>query len=286
MKKTGIWYSDIHLDHCEDLVVSDFYKQLSFLQSDFILITGDISTSKSTQLYITLKKLAEAAGERDVYFVLGNHDFWHSSIPAVKSFIERTCQSIPNLSYLSCEEPILLSDDFFLIGQDGSHDLRTGELINFNMKDYKKIQDLRMPTDESRKRMISKIATRENEAIDQKLNHAKELGAKEILLATHVPPYRETAIYNGRLSDERMLPFYVNTGLGELLDRFATLNPEIQIGVVCGHTHGRYSYQKHPNLTVRVAMAEYGNPRPEMFLNLEAGKLIEELNRQEIKIQP
>ncbi len=85
--------------------------------------------------------------------------------------------------------------------------------------------------------------------------------AREILVLSHVPPFREAAWHQGRPSDEDFLPFFACHATGEVLITEAERRPECSITVLCGHTHGIGTSQIRPNLVVHTTGAEYGHPQ-------------------------
>ena len=73
--------SDLHLERVSDQDKERFLERLSKANYDAALITGDISTSN----YITrhLREISEVCGDRKIYYLLGNHDYFHDSIRQV-----------------------------------------------------------------------------------------------------------------------------------------------------------------------------------------------------------
>jgi hypothetical protein len=84
---------------------------------------------------------------------------------------------------------------------------------------------------------------------------------KRVIIATHVPPFEESCLYEGRQSGEHYIPFFCSKVLGETISKIAAENPNVMFEVYSGHTHGECSYQKTHNLKVNVAGAEYGYPK-------------------------
>jgi Icc protein len=81
-----------------------------------------------------------------------------------------------------------------------------------------------------------------------------------LIIATHVPPFLEASLYQGKPSEPAFAPHFVNLALGQVLLELACQNPEKEITVLCGHTHHLARYSPLPNLTIRVAGAEYNRP--------------------------
>ena len=72
------WLTDLHLDFIEpDTAIADFCRSVADCPSDVVLVGGDISTAASLEAHL---RQLEAAVQRPIYFVLGNHDFYGGRI--------------------------------------------------------------------------------------------------------------------------------------------------------------------------------------------------------------
>jgi hypothetical protein len=88
---------------------------------------------------------------------------------------------------------------------------------------------------------------------------------EQIVVVTHVPPFPQACVHNGVMSDPDWLPWFTCVQTGKVLAEYAYSHPEINILVLCGHSHGVGTYQHMPNLTVRTGgwlpgVRDYGNP--------------------------
>ena len=73
------WLTDIHLNFLRPLALKAFYDQVAAEEPQVLLVTGDIGESDSVVRFVSeLGRLAP------IYFVLGNHDYYRSSIAAVR----------------------------------------------------------------------------------------------------------------------------------------------------------------------------------------------------------
>jgi Icc-related predicted phosphoesterase len=86
-------------------------------------------------------------------------------------------------------------------------------------------------------------------------------GFKQVIVLTHVPPFREAAWHKGSISNDDFLPFFSCKAVGDVLIKAALQNPEKSIMVLCGHTHSAGVVQIAPNLLVKTGDAEYGAPK-------------------------
>jgi hypothetical protein len=91
----------------------------------------------------------------------------------------------------------------------------------------------------------------------------------KVIVATHIPPFREAAWYQGRSSADDYLPFFSCKAVGDVLVDVAQSHPKCLILVLCGHTHGGGEIQVLENLRVVTGAAEYGKPRIEAILPIE-----------------
>ncbi len=104
-----LWLSDLHLERVSDQEKERFLERLRRAHYDAALITGDISTS--THLTRHLREISEACGDRKVYYLLGNHDYFHGSLREVDQAVTDLSRSHRNLVPLGHGEIIELSPD-------------------------------------------------------------------------------------------------------------------------------------------------------------------------------
>lgn len=259
-----IWVSDIHLnflmkdEHSRD----DFYRHIKEAEGDGVLITGDIAESHNVVMFIT--EMEERTG-LPVHFVLGNHDFYGSSVLAVK-------QSVKHLRYLPKNMGTPLSDDTILIGVDGWGDCRNGDYENSNltMSDWLYIDDLRKEYVKGMgplKKQLMKLADMDAKKLERRVLKAVK-SFKKIIIATHVPPLKEVCLNAGRKSTPSGLPFFSSKCLGESIVPIAKKHPNIDFLWLSGHTHSRAKYKPCNNLQSKVAKADYYYPQIEETFNV------------------
>ena len=78
-----LYSSDIHFGFTERTSAiheSLRKRELSRLEFDAVIIAGDLGASKIKHFEVACKFLRKVAGERPIFIVLGNHDFWDSSL--------------------------------------------------------------------------------------------------------------------------------------------------------------------------------------------------------------
>jgi predicted MPP superfamily phosphohydrolase len=265
------WATDIHLDHASESVRRKFYKSVKE-QADVLVVTGDIAESRILGSFLTA--LATLT-ERPVYFVLGNHDFYRDSIAGTRRQVGYAVNDTKGLVYLSQSGVVQLTPNTALVGHDswadgGLGDLDGSEVI---LNDFLLIDELRCWRDAH---TLDKPALRRVlEALgDEAAGYLKSLLASaaekypHVIIATHVPPFREAAWYEGRPSGDDFLPFFTCKAVGDVLLEAAQLHPKCQILVLCGHTHDGGEVQVVENLRVVTGPAEYGKPQIQQIIEV------------------
>ena len=89
-----------------------------------------------------------------------------------------------------------------------------------------------------------------------------------IIAVTHVPPFREAAWYQGKISGDDFLPYFACKIVGDVLKKVMQSNPKSSLLVLCGHTHSGGEVRILPNLQVLTGEAEYGEPVVERVLEV------------------
>jgi Icc protein len=254
------WLSDLHLDFLDsDAAVAAFCDSVAALETDAVLISGDIGNAATLQHHL---QLLEAHLRRPIYFVLGNHDFYGSGIADVRRDVAALCARSTALRWMPAAGLLPLGDETWLAGHDGWGDgrLGNGSRSRFILNDYYCIRDfLGLSIDGWFERMAA-LGDEAAAFLREILVRGFESRRRMILL-THVPPFREAAWHLGRHSDDDAAPHFVCKAVGDLLIEVMAARPDCSMTVLCGHTHSPGVVHILPNLEVRTAAAEYGSPR-------------------------
>jgi hypothetical protein len=88
---------------------------------------------------------------------------------------------------------------------------------------------------------------------------------RRIIVATHVPPFRQGLRFNDKKCEPCRYPHFVNIAAGNAIGGIAKEFPNKKISVLAGHTHTPRSARILPNLSVEV-----GAPRMLNTLDLAA----------------
>lgn len=84
---------------------------------------------------------------------------------------------------------------------------------------------------------------------------------KKIIVLTHIPPFREVCLHDGKISSDDWLPYFASKTTGDVLNDICIAYPDIDFLVLCGHTHDKAQYSPFPNLLVEAGHAEYNKPQ-------------------------
>ena len=187
-----------------------------------------------------------------------------------------TANDTENLVYLSQAGVVELTPTTALAGHDGWADGRLGDLDGSDviLNDFLLIDELQHWRD---MHTLDKPALRQalqalgDEAAAYLKSVLAPAAAKypKVIVATHVPPFREAAWYEGRPSADDFLPFFSCKATGDVLLEAARSHPKFQILVLCGHTHGGGEIQVLDNLRVVTGPAEYGSPEIQGIIEVE-----------------
>lgn len=270
-KLRAVWLTDLHLNFLSSSTIASFLKKVGQKQPNIILVTGD--TGESHDAFEYLEMISKVA---PTWYVLGNHDYWGSSIKSVRKIaLERnwTSRSI----WLSDLSPVKLTENTTLVGIDGWGDGQCGNAMTSQiwMNDWDRIHELKLASQQGaieRITQLNALGVQEGQRLKEKLDQVES--TKNLLVATHVPPFPDACWHNGERSNPNWLPWYACVGVGKVLSDFVIERPDVNVTVLCGHTHGKGVYQHLPNLIVKtggwdMGVQSYGNPTIQEIFELE-----------------
>ena len=262
--KRIVWLTDPHLNFLRDEEVDSFLDRVAALERDAVLISGDIAESHNVVAY--LERIADRLGA-PIYFVLGNHDFYHGSIREVREKVAALSCRDPRLVWLSAADAIELTPRVGLVGHDGWADARLGDYERslVMMNDYRLIAEFARMSKQERWPHLWREADAAAEHIRSVLPAALERFPRVVML-THVPPFRDACWHNGQISDDEWLPHFTSKAMGDALVAIMREHPGRELIVLCGHTHGRGEARPASNIVVYTGAAEYGAPDIERIL--------------------
>ena len=254
----AIWLTDIHLEFLDDSAFSAFLRELGGKRGDAVLISGDIAQAPTVTGY--LARMAHSL-RIPIYFVLGNHDFYHGSISGVRQAVREMSAASPLLHWLSEGEPVRLDSTTCLVGHDGWGDARLGDCSGstVSLNDFFLIRELAGLSPAARRRRLGELGDQAAEHLRRAVAEALK-SAEHVVVLTHVPPFREAAWYGGRPSDPQWLPYFSCKAVGDVLYEAMQRRHGQRMTVLCGHTHGGGRSLILPNLETLTGPARYGRP--------------------------
>ena len=260
------WATDVHLNFLSPTGMDAFCAALQHEEPDAILLTGDIAEAPTVE---PLLSIVAAELKTPIYFVLGNHDYYRGSIAAVRAAVADLCRRSSWLAWLPAEGVVPLSKNVALVGVDGWADGRLGDYVRSPvvLNDYLLIADLAGLTRASRLERLNALGDAEAARLSELLTPALA-SHRKVIVATHVPPFKEACWHEGRISNDDWLPHFTCRATGEVLRRVAQDHPDRTLRVLCGHTHGKGTAEVLPNLKVITGGAEYGEPRVQGTIEL------------------
>ena len=276
-----VWTTDPHLNHAPVSAWDRWVNGINALRPDAVVVTGDISEGEDVTFQ--LQRMTEAfrvdGHQVDIHFVLGNHDFYRSSIAETRRRVIELCRDHPKLHYLTDLPPIELSPGVFLIGEDGWGDATVGdyERSPIRLSDFELIEEFKNSNPGRWKRMLQEQGQLSAARLSSKLDALPE-SATQVLVATHVPPFRESCWYMGKTTDDDWAPFFVCGQIGEALLTHCKNHRQQNVTVLCGHTHHDGVATMRKNLIVHTGAAQYGQPSIEALVTIEDGAF--KLNRR------
>ena len=292
MKKIA-WLTDIHLNFVPYHEFLAFVDSVAEHNPDAVLITGDTGEADSVVPY-----LDEMGGllERNIYFVLGNHDFYGGSIAETRIQVDKMCRQSDRLTWLSATDVVELTPTVGLIGHDSWADGRLGDYEGSDLllNDHFLIEEFLaiIPADNTSGPKPEKISLQQMkwlESIDarqarwhimkaladqaaehfQKVLPAALQSYRHVIALMHAPPFREASWYKGEVSSDKWLPHFACKTVGDVLHETMTNHPDRNLTVLCGHTHGQGQVQILDNLTVHTGAATYCRPEVQNVFEFE-----------------
>lgn len=266
-----VWATDVHLDFLSpsDDAYQRWIAAIRDVKPTGVLLTGDIATAPTLETW--LKQLGDDL-HLPLYFVLGNHDYYHGSIHTVRRFL--TNHAHPSQFWLGSGITVPLSEQTTLIGHSGWGDTRIGDFMEtpIRINDHRLIAEL---SGLNRSILQNKLLDLGTEAANTLNTALQQCQTQRVIIATHVPPFRSSTWYNGRYGDIEWMPDFCCGATGEVLLKHARANPQQHFIVYCGHTHGEGRYTPLPNLDIFTGKADYGTPDIQGLIDINSGIVID-----------
>lgn len=251
-----LWATDIHLECADQKHRKEFFDKAC--QADVLFVTGDIGNGNKQWL----EMLSDNLPSTQIYFILGNHDYYRKSFKEMDAIVRNVCKKKANLHWLS-DTYYSVVNNVPIVGHEGWYDCQYGKTGRVIMNDFTAIKDVRIGYMSGVEQLMidvfHKKAKQSADHFERSLNMAFNKFDRAILL-THVPPFDKAAWHLGSPSDENWLPFMASKTSGDSLMKVMKNNLDKKLLVLCGHTHSSGVAQILPNLEVWTGEAEYMFP--------------------------
>jgi predicted MPP superfamily phosphohydrolase len=273
------WLTDIHLDAIDDNRLMRLVEDIKATRPDGVIISGDVSNARQVVYHLSA---LERGVQLPIYFVLGNHDYYGGSIETVRKSMKDLARLSPYLKYLPNSGYEMLNESTAIVGHDCWYDANWGDAKGSSMilNDWHLIHEYRQfagpsmygrgDSRPSRQKTIEISQQLAREGVVHLQDSIKKAMryARNVVVVSHVPPFRESHIYNGKIGDNNAHPWFTCKMLGDMLTDAAKAFPDRNIISLSGHTHGRYQGKFANNLEVFVGEAAYSNPKVERNFQL------------------
>ncbi len=271
------WFTDVHLNLIRLPEARKFFGQYMAkeVDCDAAVISGDISESSTLKLH--LEEFAEGLG-KPVHFVMGNHDFYGSSI-------HNTLKRAAKLAnWLTRDGIVELTPETALVGHEGWYDAILGEpYSNFHMTDWDRIKEYRQQFRRHERGGIIRLSQDLGLTAVRKFRSILEQALERyplVIMATHVPPFKQSAWYDFKPSSPKILPWYTSKLMGDMLLEVLHSRPHKRLIVLCGHTHNSANYQPLRNLQVLTGNATYYAPDLAGILKINGNHVVMQMKTE------
>lgn len=246
------WLTDIHLDHLQDAQAKAFIDHVASQNIDGILITGDIATAPRFIQYLAM---FEAALQKPVLFVLGNHDYWGSTIEQCQKQAIDISSMSTFIKWAASTPYITLTQTTTLVGHDGWYDTLYASHPDFNMSmnDWSYTGDFVGKNKDTIVSLSKELAHKATLSMMSSIKAATRY-SRRLIVMTHVPPFICHQCDNAGLS------WFASRMMGDMLRQAAKAYPNVHFTVLAGHSHTAGTLEVDKNMICHVGAAEYGKP--------------------------
>jgi hypothetical protein len=234
---------------------------------DAVLLGGDIGDARTIKTYL---EIFQDVLNCPIYFLLGNHDFYHGLITEVREQIKTLSTGSRLLHWLPEAGIVPLADKTCLLGCESWADGRLGDYAKSKvmLNDYFLIDELTGLDSRERLKMLKSLADDAVAGLSEILPEALDR-FQTVVLLTRVPPFMEACRYQGRETGSEWLPHFSCKAAGDVISKHMFNYPDRKMLVLCGHTHDAFQIRIWPNVEVRVGGAVYGTPCIQELLRLK-----------------
>ena len=165
------WTTDIHLNFLGTQQIENFLGSIYRQSPDLLVISGDIGEAPS--VYDYLRRIVTTL-DIPVYFVLGNHDFYHGGIEHVRAGVQTLVDEVDHLHWLNTEAVVEINPQVAMVGHDGWSDGRYGDFFGSDLvlNDYVIIKELKHLEPDARLQILRQLGDESAEHIGTHLPKA------------------------------------------------------------------------------------------------------------------
>jgi predicted phosphohydrolase len=245
-----LWLTDLHVNKLNKKQYQQLLSRITTSGAEAIWLTGDIGDPPFNWLF--LEDLF-CGFKRTVYFLLGNHDYYHQPIDAIRNRAKMLGQVYPNAYYLTVESGFSLGHHFF-VGVGGWANTG-GHTLDEKTWDSESIEDFKGLNTKQLHKKLNQLAERDAYFLLEKCRSGIKKSTKQVSIFTHVPP--TDAMYGKypvRPLQEKRSVFY-SYALSSALKQLLNTYPTIDFCVYSGHIHQSQLYYIGERLTGYIAEA-------------------------------
>ncbi|NGZ26251.1 MAG: phosphoesterase [Magnetococcales bacterium] len=253
------WATDLHLDFLPRDERNAYIADLASLPIDLLLLGGD--TINGMLLDECFSEMARHLPFK-ICFVLGNHDYYGSSIAKVQAWAKEITHASDNVFWMPEKGMVELNPSTVLIGHDGWADGRLGDFANSKvvLNDYFYIHELKGLDKKHRLEVINHLGDEAAHHVSRWLPKVLK-NYQQVIFLTHIPPFYQVCRHSHTIDKDEHLPFLTCKAVGDVLLSEMKHHPHQQMLVLSGHTHRNRVRHILPNLTIVSGGADYGEPK-------------------------
>lgn len=263
-----LWLTDLHLADASSEEFKRFVEDMAVQAADTIAISGDISDGY--HFVKSLREIHQLLFRKKIYFVLGNHDYYHSSIYDTRKIAENFSEEVLGIEYLTCSGVHALTEKTAILGHDGWADGRFGDYYSSKvlLRDFFAIEDFIGISAQER---LKKMQLLGDEAVEHFQKYLPEAfqNYERVILVTHVPPFFEACLFKEKLADSDWGPFFICKKVGEVLIEIMEKYSHCKLLVLCGHSHHKAHVKIRQNLSVLTGGARVEFPEVQELITVD-----------------
>lgn len=237
-----LWLTDLHVDRLSKVQHQELINKISAAGAEQIWLTGDIGDPPfNWQFLETLLKRLDVP----IYFVLGNHDYYHQSIADMRTQAWQLTCEFEHAYYLTMTHPIVRGD-MMLTGVDAW--ANTNDIpLKARTWDAEAIDNWAALSLSELQQAMNVQAQEDAKHLRLQCEQGITKRTKNVYLLTHIPPLHAVQSDKAKpLQNDRSV-FY-SCALADVLTDLQKDYPTIAFHIYSGHVHKTFQYQISENM--------------------------------------